>query len=148
MDCIICHFYFYILTSLSPTPKKEKKIGCQTALNIHFSQQTCANKDQKILRKKLSIRSKEDRNEKLLKQTIDLSLTVNCFGRLEFWKSLQVSADQSYSGENFLIFLQFYYSLIKIYIILIEITMNASSFQSNKTYMLNFMQLLRFHTDS
>lgn len=38
-------------------------------------------------------------------------------------------------------FLPFYYSNVKIYVMLIEMTMNANSFQSNTTYMLNFMQL-------
>lgn len=42
--------------------------------------------------------------------------------------------------EKTLIFLQFDYSNVEICIILIEITMHASSFQSNKTCLLNFVE--------
>lgn len=76
--------------------------------------------------------ARQRQKEELLKQTIDLALLVHCSGRLHFWKSLHITADKRYSGEKFSIFLLLDYIHVKIYIISIEITMNANIFQSNK----------------
>lgn len=84
---------------------------------------------------------KRKQKKELLKQTISLALTV-LSGRLYFWKSFQITAEKRYSWESLLILLQVDYSQVKTYII--ETTKKANTFQSNKTYMLNFKQLQSF----
>lgn len=92
VDGLISIFYFYMLTSLFCTWKQENKLGSELLLKYIFQSKSVAVRIKKEKKKNsLSIRWKQ--KKELLKQTIDLALTV-LSGRLYFWKSLQITAEK------------------------------------------------------